>query len=138
MTRAEADPGSFRDRDGRVFYRGGRVYRALRYRALTDWEALSRSRFFAHATDQGRIIADIPLENLVGWLARLGAHLVMELVTRDDPMVQRLSSSKEDIYHDYNLEGFEGALGRHFLTLARRRFHGGTRVLYSLRPRSAA
>jgi SAM-dependent methyltransferase len=52
------EAGSFRDRSARVFVGGDRhVYRALSQAALTDWEALSASRFFRHFTDRGGIVA---------------------------------------------------------------------------------
>lgn len=83
------------------------------------------------------ITANIPLDDFVDWLAGLESHLVIEFVTREDPMVERLLLTKEDIYHDYALENFERSAGRYFTTLARERFHDGTRVLYFLCPKQA-
>jgi len=57
QTPTEFDPGSFRDRDGRVFLRGGKVYRALSAAATADWNALSATRFFPTAVDSRRVIA---------------------------------------------------------------------------------
>ena len=57
QTRAELDPGSFRDRDGRVFLRDGKVYRALSEAALADWKALSATRFFPAAVESRRVVA---------------------------------------------------------------------------------
>ncbi len=56
MTTARTDPGSFRDREGRVFYLDGTVYRALSSRALEQWEALSGASFFAAAMGDGRVV----------------------------------------------------------------------------------
>lgn len=50
------EPGSFRDRDGRVFYLEGAVHRGLTARAWADWRALSETRFFAQATAAGKIV----------------------------------------------------------------------------------
>src|SRR5262245_50468114 len=51
------EAGSYRDRDGRVFYgRHGEVYRALSRRALDDWRAVSGTRFFQSAMQEGRIV----------------------------------------------------------------------------------
>ncbi len=53
----EFEPGSFRDRTGRVFYRGENVYRALTARALAEWEALRGKAFLARGMAEGRIVA---------------------------------------------------------------------------------
>lgn len=67
------DPGSFRDRHGRVFYRNGDVLRAINEEALSVWESLSTSRFFPAAIQGGRIIATekIPATPPDGWAATL-------------------------------------------------------------------
>src|SRR2546426_813328 len=55
-TASQTEPGSFRDRNARVFYRDGKVFRGLRPPALAAWQALSATRFFDQATQEGRII----------------------------------------------------------------------------------
>jgi len=66
QTKTEVDPGSFRDREGRVFLRGGRVFRALSEAALGDWNSLSGAAFFQRAVQSGRIIEthEVPLETV--------------------------------------------------------------------------
>ncbi len=51
-----AEPSSFRDRAGRVFYAQGSVYRGLDARAATEWAALASSRFFQRLTAAGRLV----------------------------------------------------------------------------------
>jgi SAM-dependent methyltransferase len=53
---ARLDAGSFRDREGRVFYQQGRVYRALSETALDAWRRLAASRLFARAQEAGTIV----------------------------------------------------------------------------------
>ena len=48
----ELESGSFRDRDSRVFYEGGRILRGLSSVALEEWEALEKSRFFPKLLEQ--------------------------------------------------------------------------------------
>ena len=55
-TRAEREPGSFRDRNGTVFYRDGRVLRTLSPRALANWQRLSESPFFDLHRARGTIV----------------------------------------------------------------------------------
>lgn len=50
------EPGSFRDRNGRVFYVEQATYRALSEPAYIAWQALSATRFYSHYTDSGKII----------------------------------------------------------------------------------
>jgi hypothetical protein len=52
----EADRGSFRDPDSRVFVGSDRVYRALSERGAADWRALSATRFFSELTADGRLV----------------------------------------------------------------------------------
>ncbi len=53
---AEFDPGSFRDRSGRVFYRDGGVYRTLDEQAACEWRHAEQTHFVRAFMQQGRII----------------------------------------------------------------------------------
>lgn len=50
------DPGSFRDRRGRVFYHQGEVYRTLNPVALDEWQALEKAQFFTQALQAGQLV----------------------------------------------------------------------------------
>ena len=51
------EPGSYRDRDGRVFYdQDGGVFRALSSRALTAWNDLQTTRFFPRSVESGAVV----------------------------------------------------------------------------------
>ena len=52
-----AEPGSFRDRQSRVFYENGEVLRSLSSEALADWELLSGSDVFARFSEARRLVA---------------------------------------------------------------------------------
>ena len=80
------------------------------------------------------ITANVPLPDLVDWLAGLGAHLVVEFIAKEDPRVGELLRNKPDIYDDYGIEAFEACLGERFEVLRRETLHGGTRTLYFARP----
>jgi hypothetical protein len=53
---AAFDPGSFRDRESRVFVHDGDVYRALSETALRRWSLISERPFFQQASDAGEIV----------------------------------------------------------------------------------
>ena len=52
------------------------------------------------------ISANIPLRDLIGWFAGLQTDLVIEFVTKDDSMVQKLLRQKRDNYADYDRPAF--------------------------------
>ncbi len=78
--------------------------------------------------------ANIPVRELVEWLASLGAELVIEFVSKQDPMVERLLSNKDDQYDDYDQSYLEGCLSQHFEIVARQNLLSETRTLYHLQP----
>ncbi|MPY89223.1 MAG: methyltransferase [Luteitalea sp.] len=80
--------------------------------------------------------ANIPLRALLDWLATLAPHLIIEFVTRDDPMVERLLRFKDPRQHaDYDLPTFERELTARFDLLAHQPLAGGRRLLFFARSR---
>lgn len=76
------------------------------------------------------ISANLPVAELVRWLASLEADVIIEFVTRDDAMVQQLLQRKTDNYWDYRCDYFENCL-RQFFTIERRKvLDSGTRIMY--------
>ncbi len=82
------------------------------------------------------ITANVPVAEVVDWLASLETHLVIEFVTKDDAMVKKLLQNKDDIYDDYEQEIFEQLLGERFEIVEQETFHDGTRTLYFASPRA--
>lgn len=77
--------------------------------------------------------ANLPLDDFVDGLARLGGDLVIEFVHKDDPMVRQLLLEKEDRYADYDRDRLERALSRHWTIAERLALGSGTRTLYFAR-----
>ena len=50
------EPGSYRDRNGGVFYRDGEVLRGISTKALANWQRLTATRFFEDFTSRGNIV----------------------------------------------------------------------------------
>jgi hypothetical protein len=73
---------------------------------------------------------NIPLPELIEWLAQFGADLAIEFVDPTDPMVQRLMRNRAGQAIDYSREAFEAALNRFFDTASRLALASGTRTLY--------
>jgi hypothetical protein len=74
--------------------------------------------------------ANIPLYEFMDWLSDLESDLVIEFVTRDDPMVKTLLRNKRDDYSDYEIGLFERRLSNAFRIVEREPLQSGTRVLY--------
>jgi SAM-dependent methyltransferase len=82
------------------------------------------------------ISANVPVKEFVDWLASLGAVLVIEFPTREDPMVKKLLAPKrEGLHPDYELGFFERTLKEAFEVERSERLESGTRVLYHARPK---
>lgn len=83
------------------------------------------------------IAANVPLPEVVDWLASLGGEIVLEFPTKADPMVQGLLRNKADQYADYSWEALEAALADVGLLVERDvRLPSGERRLLHLVPRS--
>lgn len=77
---------------------------------------------------------NVPLVLVVDLLADLAPDVVVELPTRDDPMVQRLLARKRPGQHDdYGLASFEALAAERFDVVARHEL--ATRVLFHLHRR---
>ncbi len=80
--------------------------------------------------------ANVPVREIVDWLAALGGALLIEFPTREDPMVQKLLSRKRAGLHpDYERECFERCLHEAFDVRRSERLRSGTRILYFATPR---
>jgi SAM-dependent methyltransferase len=77
------------------------------------------------------IAANVPVREIVAWLASLGGSLVVEFPTRDDPMVQKLLAPKrQGLHSDYERDVFEKCLHEAFDVHRSEELGSGTRVLY--------
>jgi hypothetical protein len=80
------------------------------------------------------IAANIPLAEVVDWLASLRAEVILEFPSKKDPMVQALLRNKRDQYDDYSRESLEAELRRHFEIRLCESLPSGERTLYHAVP----
>lgn len=66
--------------------------------------------FIHHA----RLVANIPIEQMLDWLHSLNSKIIIEFVDRDDEMVIELLSNKEEIYEDYKKDNFLKLISKKF------------------------
>jgi SAM-dependent methyltransferase len=80
--------------------------------------------------------ANVPVREIVDWLATLGGALLVEFPTREDPMVQKLLAPKRKGLHpDYTREFFERCLHEAFDVRRNERLGSDTRILYFATPK---
>lgn len=83
------------------------------------------------------ITRNVPLRDVVDWLASLGGTIVVEFPEREDPMVQRLLAGKREGTHgDYDRAHFERCL-EDAVVVDRRHVLPTGRVLYEVHPAGA-
>jgi len=80
---------------------------------------------------------NLPLVRVAEFLAKAGNSLVIEFVPKSDSQVQRLLSTREDIFPDYTPQAFEAAFLRYFAVCAVAKIRGSERTLYLMQNKSA-
>lgn len=81
--------------------------------------------------------ANVPLGEVVDWLASWGGRLVVEFVHPEDVQVKRLLANKPPgLFGDYRRATFESLLAERFAVHRREELPGGTRTLYLAEPKS--
>ena len=83
MPESKYEPGSFRDRNGRVFYANDQTYRSLSEAAFTNWKSLVTTSFFVDKMDAGKIVATRKIDDTGetvdidgSWAAYLGHQTI--------------------------------------------------------------
>jgi hypothetical protein len=75
---------------------------------------------------------NVPLPMVAEVLARMAPQLIVEWVPKDDPMVQRLLSAREDVFADYNEEGFVKSFERRYRIEERIPLPESSRVMFRM------
>ncbi len=78
---------------------------------------------------------NVPLPQLAEFFAETGKYLIIEFVPKSDSQVQKIMSSRVDIFPNYTLEGFEAAFAPCFKTLEKVSVRDSERTLYFMEVR---
>lgn len=78
---------------------------------------------------------NVPLRRVADLCRALGEWLIVEFVPKSDAKVATLLATREDIFSDYTVEGFEAAFTEAFTLERREAIEGSERTLYLLRAR---
>jgi len=78
---------------------------------------------------------NVPLPMIAELLARLAPNLIVEWVPKEDPMVQRLLATREDIFPSYSRDGFRAAFEGAFEITEEVPIEDSSRVLFRMQRR---
>jgi SAM-dependent methyltransferase len=112
-----------------------RGWRGLERRAFTDRGApdLVLALALVHHL---AIAANVPLPEVVSWLASFGGRVIVEFVEPHDPMAERLLGNKPaGMFPDYRIDRFAELLETHFTVERREALPSGSRTLFLCTPR---
>jgi hypothetical protein len=73
---------------------------------------------------------NVPFELLTEWLSKMTDYLIIEFVPKSDVQVQRLLSSREDIFKRYTQEDFESTFSRNWKLVSKKAVQESERILY--------
>jgi hypothetical protein len=76
---------------------------------------------------------NLPFERIADFFAKLGEWLIIEFVPKEDSQVQRLLSSRKDIFPEYHESGFEVSFQRPFKLVRKEAIKDSKRTLYLFR-----
>jgi ribosomal protein L11 methylase PrmA len=79
------------------------------------------------------ITNNLPLAQIADFLAALSRTLIIEFVPKEDSQVQKLLAAREDIFPDYNRQGFEAAFSAVFQIEKTADIPDSLRTLYLMR-----
>jgi len=78
---------------------------------------------------------NVPLSDISAFLARIGMWLIIEFVPKEDSQVQRLLSSREDVFPNYVESEFEVAFQSDFEIIRKTAIPDTKRTLYLMKKR---
>ncbi|MCB1195162.1 SAM-dependent methyltransferase [bacterium] len=76
---------------------------------------------------------NVPLEHCAAFFAELCTQLIIEFVPKSDSQVQKLLSTREDIFSNYTHDGFEEAFSRFFTVVRKEPVLQSDRTLYLMK-----
>ncbi|MEF9427352.1 MAG: SAM-dependent methyltransferase, partial [Candidatus Mariimomonas ferrooxydans] len=78
---------------------------------------------------------NLPLVKIADFFNQVCNHLIIEFVPKEDSQVQRLLSTREDIFPDYTKEAFEAEFGKYFKIESVEEVKNSKRTMYLMKKR---
>jgi len=76
---------------------------------------------------------NVPLELIAQFFAGICENLIIEFVPKEDSQVKRLLTTREDIFHHYNLQGFEEVFCKYFKIQRSEKIKDSERTLFLMK-----
>jgi ribosomal protein L11 methylase PrmA len=76
---------------------------------------------------------NVPLPRIATFLASIAGAIVIEFVPKEDSQVQRMLSSRADVFTAYHRDAFEAAFRDHFRIESANTIEGSVRTIYVMR-----
>ena len=76
---------------------------------------------------------NVPLIKIAEFFSQICQNLIIEFVPKTDSQVRKLLSTREDVFPEYNMEGFEAAFSGLFSLIRKEKIEGTERILYLFR-----
>jgi len=76
---------------------------------------------------------NVPLHNIAEFFSQICEKLIIEFVPKNDSKVQKLLSTREDIFPDYTIESFEKEFGKFFSVLKSSKVKDSERTLFLMK-----
>jgi hypothetical protein len=73
---------------------------------------------------------NLPFDHIAEYMSRFAPYLIIEFVPKGDTQVQKLLSTRQDIFPNYDEKGFEQAFDVHYRLVEKKRINGSKRTLY--------
>lgn len=84
------------------------------------------------------ITGNVPLADVIDWLASFKCEVVIEMLTKQDEMVHKLLLNKTDQYPEFTVEGFEAIAEHYFDVRKKEAVMAERRYLYHLVPKGSS
>lgn len=76
---------------------------------------------------------NVPLVKIAEYFSSMSKYLIIEFVPKEDSQVQKLLATREDIFPNYTVEGFEEAFSQCYSILEKQNVVNSERILYLLK-----
>jgi hypothetical protein len=131
---------SFRDPSGFVFRHDGALYRQINMVYQDNYDCLISSGLYRRLVEAGLLIphteAGLELAQSDDTYKVIHPQVVefvsysIEFVPKEDPKVQRLLATRDDIFPKYTQQGFEAAFSHYFAIQRTEHIKDSLRILY--------
>jgi ribosomal protein L11 methylase PrmA len=76
---------------------------------------------------------NLPFEKMAQLFSKICRFLIIEFVPKKDSQVQKMLSTREDIFVDYKQKSFEGVFKKYFKIKDRAKIRGSKRIIYLIK-----